>query len=169
MAETTAPPPSAMTPAEEEASFYHESALNASWTGVRLAVGALTFLFGAFVFAFFYLQVAELAPPVVSNWRRVLQPAEDVARRADHGAWSWSAPRSRRSYCNGSRPGRRRPGRPARWSRSCSAWLRSRFQIYQLANLPFWPGSSGFASVFVGFWPGLPDARCSARWCGWKS
>ena len=24
-------------------------------------------------------------------------------------------------------------------------------QIYQLADLPFWPGASGFASVFVGF------------------
>jgi hypothetical protein len=26
-------------------------------------------------------------------------------------------------------------------------------QIWQLTDLPFWPGSSGFASVFVGFWP----------------
>ena len=26
-------------------------------------------------------------------------------------------------------------------------------QIWQLAALPFWPGASGFASVFVGFWP----------------
>ena len=26
-------------------------------------------------------------------------------------------------------------------------------QIWQLADLPFWPGASGFASVFVGFCP----------------
>jgi len=26
-------------------------------------------------------------------------------------------------------------------------------QIWQLTDLPFWPGSSGFASCFVGFWP----------------
>src|ERR1700722_3683973 len=41
--------------ATEEAAFYHEAALNASWTGSRLAVGALSFLFGAFAFAYFYL------------------------------------------------------------------------------------------------------------------
>jgi hypothetical protein len=26
-------------------------------------------------------------------------------------------------------------------------------QIWQLLNLPFFPGAAGFASVFVGFWP----------------
>src|SRR4029077_18733443 len=35
---------------------YHEAGLNAAWTGVRLAMGAMSFLFGAFVFAFFYLR-----------------------------------------------------------------------------------------------------------------
>ena len=32
-------------------------------------------------------------------------------------------------------------------------------QIYQLANLPFWPGSSGFASVFIGFCPVFARSR----------
>src|SRR5260370_31422837 len=41
--------------AEDEV-FYHESALNAAWTGSRLAIGGLTFLFGCFVFAYFYLR-----------------------------------------------------------------------------------------------------------------
>src|SRR5215471_7586849 len=41
--------------ATEEAAFYHEAALNAAWTGSRLAIGALSFLFGAFAFAYFYL------------------------------------------------------------------------------------------------------------------
>src|ERR1700693_3499946 len=40
----------------EDEDFYHESALNAAWTGSRLAIGGLTFLFGAFAFAFFYLR-----------------------------------------------------------------------------------------------------------------
>jgi hypothetical protein len=26
-------------------------------------------------------------------------------------------------------------------------------EIFQLADLPFWPGASGFASVFTAFWP----------------
>src|SRR5258708_14664576 len=56
MAETTAEPSPDLSVAEEEAVFYHEAALNASWTGTRLALGAMSFLFGAFVFAFFYLR-----------------------------------------------------------------------------------------------------------------
>src|SRR6202050_5698149 len=43
----------------EEQAFYHEAALNAAWTGTRLAIGGLSFLFGAFAFAYFYLQSAN--------------------------------------------------------------------------------------------------------------
>src|SRR5258708_12726578 len=56
MADITAPGSGeAATRATEEAAFYHEAALNAAWTGSRLAIGALSFLFGAFAFAYFYL------------------------------------------------------------------------------------------------------------------
>src|SRR5229473_4956808 len=41
--------------AAEDEGYYHESALNAAWTGSRLAIGGLSFLFGAFAFAYFYL------------------------------------------------------------------------------------------------------------------
>ena len=53
MAETTQQPPAGLTMEAEEAGFYHEAALNAAWTGARLALGGLTFLFGTFVFGFF--------------------------------------------------------------------------------------------------------------------
>jgi hypothetical protein len=56
MAQQSAPPPAGLTRSQEEAGFYHEAALNASWTGARLGIGALSFGFGAFVFAFFYLR-----------------------------------------------------------------------------------------------------------------
>src|SRR6202043_3697021 len=42
--------------AAEDEGYYHESALNATWTGSRLAVGGGGFLFGRFVFAYFYLR-----------------------------------------------------------------------------------------------------------------
>src|ERR1700683_3555426 len=42
--------------AADEQGFYHEAALNAAWTGSRLAIGGLTFLFGCFAFAYFYLR-----------------------------------------------------------------------------------------------------------------
>ena len=50
MAETIGTPTAGQDPAAEDTSFYHESALNATWTGTRLAIGGLCFLFGAFVF-----------------------------------------------------------------------------------------------------------------------
>src|SRR5580700_4495140 len=56
MTDTTALPPDGLETAAEEAVFYHEAALNASWTGIRLALGGLSLGFGSFIFAFFYLK-----------------------------------------------------------------------------------------------------------------
>src|SRR6202451_2221519 len=59
---TEIPPPGggeAATRANEEAAFYHEAALNANWTGSRLAIGSLSVLFGAFAVAHFYLQSSD--------------------------------------------------------------------------------------------------------------
>ena len=56
MTEMVGTPTAGQDPRAEETGFYHESALNALWTGTRLAIGGLCFLFGAFVFAFFYLR-----------------------------------------------------------------------------------------------------------------
>ena len=57
MAEITAPgSDEAAVRSTEEAAFYHEAALNAAWTGSRTALGGLSFLFGSFIFAYFYLQ-----------------------------------------------------------------------------------------------------------------
>src|SRR5580693_6366467 len=56
MADMTAPSAREAAGQAEDDGFYHESALNATWTGSRLAIGGLTFLFGAFLFAYFYLR-----------------------------------------------------------------------------------------------------------------
>src|SRR5260370_1382217 len=56
MTDMTAPSAQEAAVQAEDEGFYHESALNATWTGSRLAVGGLTFLFGAFLFAYFYLR-----------------------------------------------------------------------------------------------------------------
>ncbi|MGO8959678.1 MAG: hypothetical protein ACLQFR_20270 [Streptosporangiaceae bacterium] len=160
MAETTAPPP-AMSPAEEEASFYHESALNASWTGVRLAMGGLSFLFGAFGFAFFYLQALN-----------------------SHHLWYPSSFTGPQQWLGGLIMGlvvasaaiqtlvlqRIKAGKKAPWQAGALVALvlglaAIAFQIYQLTDLPFWPGSSGFASVFVGYCPVyLTIAFCVMVW-----
>src|SRR6516162_5079361 len=59
MAEPTTTSSGGLDRAAEEAGFYHEAALNAAWTGSRLALGGLSFLFGSFAFAYFYLQSAN--------------------------------------------------------------------------------------------------------------
>jgi heme/copper-type cytochrome/quinol oxidase subunit 3 len=158
MAETTVP--SAMSPAEEEAVYYHEAALNAAWTGARLAAGGLSFLFGSFVFAFFYLKALNshglwytsgthpkvwvglvitilIVASALLQWG-VLQ----MIKRGNKSAWVGGA------------------------TLALVLGLASvGFSIWQLADLPFYPGASGFASVFVGYWPVyLTIVFCAMVW-----
>jgi len=162
MAETTAP--SAMSPAEEEGVFYHEAALNASWTGVRLALGGMSFLFGSFVFAFFYLKSLNSHglwytpsgqfPTVPKAWYGVVIMALVVVSAVVQTGVLQLIKR----------------GNKAAWQRGALVALvlglaAVALSILQLLYLPFWPGESGFASVFVGFWPVyLLLALCEMVW-----
>jgi heme/copper-type cytochrome/quinol oxidase subunit 3 len=135
--------------ATEEAAFYHEAALNAAWTGSRLAIGALSFLFGAFAFAYFYL--------FSSN---------------GHGMWLPSSTRIPSNHYGEAITGlilvsaviqtvglqRIKGGRKGDWFVTAAVALvfglaAVALQLVELLNLPFQPGQSGFASVFVGFYP----------------
>jgi hypothetical protein len=158
MAETTTP--SAMSPAEEEAVFYHEAALNASWTGVRLALGGMTFLFGAFVFAFFYLKSLNshnlwyTAGSHPKAWYGVVIMVLVVVSALAQTAVLQLIKR----------------GNKVAWQQGAVVALVLGLAavvlcILQLLSLPFWPGASGFASVFVGFWPVyLAIAFCAMVW-----
>jgi heme/copper-type cytochrome/quinol oxidase subunit 3 len=132
----------------EDEGFYHESALNATWTGSRLAVGGLMFLFGAFLFAYFYLRSLNssgrwqgdgfIAP---SLWigTTIMLLAEVSAGVHYFGLQRIKA------------------GRKSTWQINGLIALglglaAVAFQIYQLVDLPFVPGSSGYASVFTGFY-----------------
>jgi hypothetical protein len=149
MAETTAPSPAGLSRAEEETGFYHEAALNASWTSARLGIGALSFGFGAFVFSFFYLRSLN-----------------------SHGLWYPSGFTGPHLWIGTLVMGlvvvsaavqtivlqRIKAGRKAAWQAGAMVALALGLaavgvQIWQLASLSFWPGSSGFASVFTGFYP----------------
>jgi heme/copper-type cytochrome/quinol oxidase subunit 3 len=160
MAGTTAEPSPSLTKAEEEAVFYHEAALNASWTGVRLALGALTFLFGAFIFAFFYLrslnshnlwytatthpsQPVGVTIMILIVLSAVVQTLALQRIKAGHkGAWLAGATLA-----------------------LLLGLAAIGVQVWQLLNLGFWPGASGFASVFVGYNPiYLTIAFCAMIW-----
>lgn len=154
MADTTAPPSATIGPDAEEAAFYHEASLNATWTGVRLAVGGLTFLFGSFVFAFFYLRSINshhLWYPNQINGVVFNGPGGTLGA-VIMGLIVVSAAVQTVVLQ------RIKAGHKAIWLQGAIAALvigvlAICLQIFQLANLDFWPGSSGFASVFTGFYP----------------
>ena len=149
MAETTAPPPAGLSRAEEEAAFYHETSLNSAWTGARLGMGALSFGFGAFVFAYFYLRSlnsqgmwhpAGFKGP--QPWAGAVVMALIVASAAVQAIVLQ----------------RIKAGHKGAWQGGAAVALvlglaAIGVQVWELLNLPFYPGSAGFASVFVGAMP----------------
>ena len=161
MAEQSTQPAAEVDRAAEEAGFYHEAALNASWTGARFAIGALSFLYGSFAFAYFYLRSVNSnnrwhgsgyhAPPIgygVTILILVLASAAIqylVLQRIKAGAkGAWQA------------------GALVALALGVVAVA---LQIVELLNLPFQPGSSGFSSVFTGFYPVmLVSWLCAMIW-----
>jgi heme/copper-type cytochrome/quinol oxidase subunit 3 len=145
----TAPPPAGLTPEAEEAGFYHEAALNASWTGARLALGGMSFGFGAFVFAFFYLRSLNSH----NDW----YPAGFKAPQAWVGVLVMLlvvVSALLQTFVLQ----RIKAGRKGIWQRGALAALvlglvAIAIQLWQLTDLPFPPGFAGYASVFVGFQP----------------
>jgi len=149
MAGTTEQPPAGLAREAEEAGFYHEAALNASWTGARLAIGGMCFGFGAFVFAFFYLRSLNSHglwhPAGFQNpqgWAGILVLLLIVVSAlVQAGGLQWI-----------------KAGHKGIWQGGALVALAFGLaavgiQIWQLNNLPFYPGASGYASVFVGFQP----------------
>jgi hypothetical protein len=155
MAETTEQPPPGLTREAEEAGFYHEAALNAAWTGARLALGGLSFGFGAFVFAFFYLKSL--------NSHHLWYPSGFKAPQA----WVGIVVSALLQYLVLQRI---KAGHKGVWLNGAIVSLvlglaAVGIEIWQLTALPFYPGAAGFASVFVGFWPVfLTVVFCAMVW-----
>ncbi|HEV2255215.1 MAG TPA: hypothetical protein VGS06_18700 [Streptosporangiaceae bacterium] len=149
MTDMTAPSAREAAVQAEDEGFYHESALNATWTGSRLAIGGLTFLFGAFLFAYFYLRSLNsegrwegfgFIHPSLWIGTTIMLLAEVSAGVHYFGLQRIKAGHKRTWQING--------------LLAMGLGLAAvAFQIYQLIDLPFKPGSSGYASVFSGFYP----------------
>lgn len=135
--------------ATEEAAFYHEAALNTTWTGARLAIGGLSFLFGAFAFAYFYLES--------SNGHSKWLPSSTTPPHAWFGAVIMALVVVSAIVATAGLQ-QIKAGRKGPWAQAALAALvlglaAVALQIVELLTLPFQPGQSGFASVFVGFYP----------------
>ena len=147
--------------AVEEQAFYHESALNAAWTGARLAIGGLAFLFGAFAFAYFYLQSA--------NSDKMWLPSSTTPPHQWYGALIMTlVVASAIVQTVGLQ--QLKNGKKAPWTAAALAALvmglsAVALQVVELLTLPFQPGQSGFASVFTGFYPvALVTWLCAMIW-----
>jgi len=151
MAEMAARSSTEATVQAEDEAFYHESGLNAAWTGSRLAIGGLTFLFGSFVFAFFYLRSIDSS----ARWQ-----GDGYVRPS---LWMGTtimllAVLSAGVHYFGLQ--RIKAGHKATWQIDSLVAMALglaavAMQIYQLATLPFPPGSSGYSSLFTGLYPVL--------------
>jgi len=149
MTDVAAPGPAGLGREQEEEAFYHEAALNAAWTGSRLMVGVIASGLGAFVFSFFYLRSLNSH----DNW----YPSSMTAPQAWEGATIMGLiVVSALVQTAGLRM--IKGGKKGAWFSAASLALvlglaAVAIQIYQLTSLPFQPGGSGFASVFVGASP----------------
>jgi len=148
MSDTVTPPPG-LTRKTEEEGFYHEAALNASWTSSRLAIGGLSFLFGSFVFAYFYLRSLNSGgrwhgsgyhPPSL-----VLGTVIMLLVLASAGVHYLGLQRIK--------AGSKLPWQVCGLAAAVLGLAAITLQIIELLFLPFWPGSSGYSSVFTGFYP----------------
>jgi heme/copper-type cytochrome/quinol oxidase subunit 3 len=149
MAEVTAQPPEGLTREAEEEAFYHETTLNAAWTGSRLVLGSLSFGFGAFVFAFFYLKSL--------NSHGMWHPASFKNPQPWAGAVIMAmivvSALLQTAVLQRIKAGHRTPWLAGAVVAMMLGLAAIGIQVWQLLNLPFFPGSAGFASVFVGATP----------------
>jgi heme/copper-type cytochrome/quinol oxidase subunit 3 len=135
--------------AAEDEGYYHEAGLNAAWTGSRLAIGGLAFLFACFVFTYFYLRSLNSS----GRWEGsgFIRPSLWIGTTI-----MLLAVVSASVHYFGLQ--RIKAGRKSTWQVNGLLALglglaAVAFQIYELTDLPFAPGSSGFASTFTGFYP----------------
>lgn len=150
---TASPAPSSQEAAlaAEDEGFYHESALNATWTGSRLAVGGLAFLFGSFVFAYFYLRSLDSQ----DRWQG--------SGYVHPSLWMGTTIMLLAVLSAGVHYfvlQRIKAGHKHTWQVGALVALglglaAVAMQVYMLTDLPFKPGSSGYSSVFTGFYPVL--------------
>ena len=148
MTDMTTPSSTEAAVQAEDEGYYHEAGLNAAWTGSRLAIGGLVFLFGSFLFAYFYLRSLNSS----GRWEGsgFIRPslwmgtAIMLLAVASAGVHYFGLQRIK-------------AGNKVTWQidglvalglgLAAVAW-----QVYMLTDLPFAPGSSGFASVYTGFY-----------------
>lgn len=130
----------------EEIEYEMRSAEGAMWTGGRLVIGIEAFFFAALAFAYFYLRSTNSG----DLWRpnHVTAPTGTGAAIAALVLASalltgYGTMRLRR--------GETLDWEVAGWTAVVGGLVALGLQVWQLTKLPFFPGSSGYASCFIGW------------------
>lgn len=130
----------------EEREFEFRSHIGAIWSGGRLAIGMATFLYASLAFAYFYLRssnndhlwrLAGQRAPLYYGWTVL------IGLLLMAGLAIFGQTRLRKGFVN--------DWQVAGWTGVGAGLIALFFQIWELVVLPFYPGSSGYASTFIGF------------------
>jgi hypothetical protein len=130
----------------EEIAFELRAQEGALWTGGRLLIGIWTFAFAALAFAYFYLRSANNE----DLWRPGGITAPTAAGAAIFAVTVASAlllQFGERRF----RDNQTVDWQVAGWLAVLGGLLATGLQVWQLTELPFFPGSSGYASCFLGW------------------
>ena len=143
---TSARPVTDFSDTPEEREFELRAAVGSYWTGGRLFIGMFTFLLASEAFAYFYLRS--------SNNGQLWRPGNVTAPTGI--GWAiycvvlasaviaiFGQTRLRKGYVL--------DWEVAGWTAVFGGLLAIGLQIWQLTELPFFPGSSGYASCFIGW------------------
>lgn len=130
----------------EEREFELRAAVGSYWTGGRLFIGMFAFLLASEAFAYFYLRSANngqlwrptgtTAPTGIGDAIFAIIAAS--ALLAIYGQWRL-------------RKGSVIDWQVAGWTAVTGGVVAIVLQIWQMTVLPFYPGSSGYASCFIGW------------------
>ena len=138
------PKPFSETPEERE--FELRAQIGSTWTGSRLFIGMYTFLLASLAFSYFYLRSAN---------NGLLWRPKNITAPTSFG-WAIYSLVVLIAFLAWFGQGRLRKGAVTDWQ--VAGWvgvflgLVALFlQIWQLTALPFYPGSSGYASTFIGW------------------
>lgn len=144
MTDTTTTPAYSETPEERE--FELRASIGSYWTGGRLFIGMFTFLLASEAFAYFYLRSSNsgqlwrprnVTAPTGIGWS-IYAVVLVSAVLVIYGQWRM-------------RKGLVIDWEVAGWTAVLGGLVALGLQIWQLTQLPFYPGSSGYASCFIGW------------------
>ena len=130
----------------EEREFELRAQVGSLWSGGRLLIGMYTFLLASLVFSYFYLRssnngmlwkLPKQTAPTVYGWSIFLLTV------ATAGLATYGQRRLRK--------GDVADFQVSGWTGVLCGLVALFLQIYELTKLSFYPGSSGFASTFIGF------------------